>query len=560
MGAPPLLVVGLDGATFDVLHPLAERGELPHLSRLMSAGLSTELRSTQPPATLPAWTSFLTGMAPDRHGVTDLFLHPPGRYDLVPATGAVRRVPTFARRLSDAGKRVVTLGVPGTFPPEPISGLSIAGFDAPGRRAAGPEAVWPPEAYQRVLSLGGWRYATFNEQRGGPESLRGATAALLDDLDKKQALVTSLMASERPWDVFCVHLQATDTAGHHLWHTWDARSPRHLPGLADALPSVYRRCDALVGALLRACPEARVLVVSDHGMGGASDVAVYLNRFLAARGLLRFSAGSLRGSLWRSGARALLRALMGRLPNGAATALAARLPQRLSALGLSVWRGQGVDFAASQAFSDELDYAPAVWLNRRGVFSAGRLSDAEGERLAERLAHELVVELRHPDSGEPLIRKVHRRRDLYDGPAAELFPDLLVEPAWPGSFRPSFLVSRGPGPAVRRLSPAEFSAPRGAGMPGVHRREGIFLAAGPELPALELPALDIAQAGAFVYPLVGLPPPEDCAALPPHLDALARTLCRGDALPPAEVVAPTAYDPAGEAAVTDRLRSLGYIE
>ena len=123
---PRLLIIGLDGATFDVLHPLFDRGELPALAKLTRDGLSTELLSTQPPATMPAWTSFLTGAPPDRHGVSDIFVHPPGSYDLVPSSDAMRRLPTFLKRLSEVGRRVVALGVPGTFPPEPVNGVTVS--------------------------------------------------------------------------------------------------------------------------------------------------------------------------------------------------------------------------------------------------------------------------------------------------------------------------------------------------------------------------------------------------------------------------------------------------
>ena len=63
------LVIGLDGATFDLLVPMAERGWLPNIGRAMQQGAAGVLRSTIPPLTAPAWSSFQTGLTPGRHGV-----------------------------------------------------------------------------------------------------------------------------------------------------------------------------------------------------------------------------------------------------------------------------------------------------------------------------------------------------------------------------------------------------------------------------------------------------------------------------------------------------------
>ena len=55
------LVIGLDGATFDLLVPMVEQGWLPNLGRAMEQGAASALRSTVPPLTAPAWSSFQTG-------------------------------------------------------------------------------------------------------------------------------------------------------------------------------------------------------------------------------------------------------------------------------------------------------------------------------------------------------------------------------------------------------------------------------------------------------------------------------------------------------------------
>ena len=64
-----VLVIGLDGATFDILRPLAEEGWLPNIGRLMREGVCGELTSTIPPITAAAWTSFATGKNARKHGL-----------------------------------------------------------------------------------------------------------------------------------------------------------------------------------------------------------------------------------------------------------------------------------------------------------------------------------------------------------------------------------------------------------------------------------------------------------------------------------------------------------
>lgn len=70
-GPNKVLVLGLDGATFDLIKPWAAAGYLPTLKRLMEEGAHGSLRSTTPPMTGQAWTSFATGVNPGKHRLYD---------------------------------------------------------------------------------------------------------------------------------------------------------------------------------------------------------------------------------------------------------------------------------------------------------------------------------------------------------------------------------------------------------------------------------------------------------------------------------------------------------
>ena len=106
----PILVLALDGATFDVIRPLVEVGDLPNLGAWMKSGLASALPSTTPPVTFPAWSSFMTGREPSEHGVFDFTQKTPGNYRLRFVNATDRQAPSIFRRVSDAGGSVLVLG------------------------------------------------------------------------------------------------------------------------------------------------------------------------------------------------------------------------------------------------------------------------------------------------------------------------------------------------------------------------------------------------------------------------------------------------------------------
>ena len=122
---PPVLVLALDGASFAVLRPMAAAGRLPHLGRWMAEGFQAPLRSTCPPVTFPAWSTFMTGLEPAQHGIYDFTQKIPGRYRVRFVNASHRYGESVFAPISRAGGQVLVLGLPATFPPEAVSMTAV---------------------------------------------------------------------------------------------------------------------------------------------------------------------------------------------------------------------------------------------------------------------------------------------------------------------------------------------------------------------------------------------------------------------------------------------------
>jgi predicted AlkP superfamily phosphohydrolase/phosphomutase len=552
----PLLVIGLDGATLDLVRPWVRAGRLAHLARLMERGAWGPLRSTIPAATFPAWTSLVTGVNPGRHGVLDFTQRVPGTYRVRFVNGSARRTPALWNRVAAAGGRAVVVTVPATYPPEPIPGVMVSGFDSPLATAIDGSFVHPPALWAEIRALvGRLPFADFQEVTIGPGWHADALARLLDGIPRRARLVRTLLAREE-WSAAMVVFGESDTVAHHFWRFHDPRSPRHAPGsgFEDAVARVYAALDDAVGGLVAAVPpETTIAVVSDHGMGGAGDRVVHLNRRLADAGLLRFRARGTRARL----AAAVRATALAAIPIRFQGAILRRLPGAAGRFeGLA--RFGAVDWAGTVAYSEELDYHPSVWLNVRGREPEGTVAPADYETTRARVADALGAWT--DGDGRPVVRRVWRRDELYAGPAVAEAPDLLLELAPVDGYSPSCLRSTGPGPALRRLAAAELGGGKGRGMNGTHRRDGLFAFAGPGVPrAGECPAADIVDVLPTLLALADLEVPEglDGRPIAGALDAPPRW---GADVVPAPPAGGVALDAAASRDLARRLAALGYLE
>lgn len=580
-----VFIIGWDGATFDLIRPWVAAGKLPNIARLMANGVHGSLRSTIPPWTFPAWTSFMTGKNPGKHGIYDFFRPRPGTYELEFVNGGHRRADTFWKILSEAGRKVVSISVPCTFPPEPVNGAMISGFDFPGE---GPgsfvdaRGMYPPELYEELRRNVGRHpidaAVAKDINQGRPEVALDRILATI----RQKAQTAKYLLSKRDWDCFMILFGESDGAGHQFWKYCDPHSPLFVdrPDLRDSLLRVYRELDRQAGELLALLPsDATVMMMSDHGFGGVGDWLICPNCWLCGQGFLHFRS-RLTGRWARRLEAVKHRAVVG-LPAWLQR-LVYRLGNRLVGRLEASLRYGAIDWSRTEAYFDENPYFPVLRVNLKGRQPEGIIEPGEQyERVRDRLIERLEA-WRHPATGERVVEKAYRREEVYDGPCLSEAADVVAKWALHGGYNYAFkLSSKSPGSGW-----SEHADPRCpetqqfySSKSGSHRDDGIFLCHGPNVRrGASLDGARIIDLAPTLLRLLGVEVPADMdgRVLDEILAAPGEAVghdrvngnghCAAEALVPAFFAAPAepaadaCYSETDQEKVGERLRALGYIE
>lgn len=513
-----VFVLGLDGATFDVIRPMTARGTLPTFAELLEKGGHGTLPSTIPALSPPAWTSFATGKNPGKHGIigfAKMLLH---NYKLELVCGLDTKVRTLWELLSEHGKRVIVVNVPMTYPPKPVNGLLVSGLDTPGLHA---DFTFPPQLKEELLGVA--EDYSINLHLGGylqtDKRRHQALKMILSSIDARQKVVKYLM-QKYPWDFFVVRFNNPDIVQHHFWKYMDPNHPDFSAESAEdfkqAIYTVYQKLDRVAADILKRLDDGTTLVVlSDHGAGPRINKAIYINEWLQSQGYLSLANES---TQTRQPLQASVRAfyqylhkLMVMLLSFAHPRLKGflkrLLPYSFSQMSLFFKFSEGlsaIHWAKTVAFLAEED---SIRIHLKTRYPEGIVEPEAYEALRDELIGKLAT-LRDPETGEPLFDKILKREEIYRGPYSQQMPDI-------------FLVTKDSrydvsGKCFRNQQQAKFGhafvckQTNWSGANGRHRPDGIFLINGPHCqPKIELKDLSLTDILPTILFAMGLPIPRD---------------------------------------------------
>lgn len=542
MNFPRTLVVGIDGATFDLIKPWAKAGLLPTFAHLLQHGAHATLDAYPYLNSAAAWTNFVTGYNPGQHGIFDFTNQAKSTWR--PTGGADRSKPAFWHLLAAGGQRVGVMNVPISFPAEQTNGFMVSGMDSPAPDRKG---FTQPEGLYQELRRAGIAYeidvpnlaqTTKQKVMELPRAVRDMTLA------RTRAFLYLL--EKYPCDAAMLVYVGSDRMSHYFW----SETPP-APGAPEWKPlrELLQLYDAQLEQLLaRATSDTTVFVVSDHGFGVARHAYLGMNPLLERLGYqtrrTRPSQATVLGNLLRIGRRTV----PGRWQKG----LALRFPRAHTRASRSDKQGE-FDWSRTRAFAHLGNH---VRINSRARYDHGIVPAEEYDALCLEL-RDVLCALTDPESGAPLMADVYRRDAFYHGPHAYLAADLVGK--WiPRNVRHALAYRRsGHDIVIRPGAPAN-------GWRGTHLPEGIFIAYGKGIRGgVAHPPLTHLELTPTLLYLHDQPVPADMDGrvltewFEPAFSA-SRPIQRGRAVE---------YRPAGDAlndaenqVIENRLRHLGYIE
>lgn len=551
-----VLVIGLDGATFDLIKPWAAEGYLPTFSRLLQDGAHGTLRSTIPPMTAPAWTSFATGTNPGQHRLYDWIARESDSYHFSPVTALDATTPTIYTLLSQAGRRVCALNVPMTYPPVPVNGVMVSGIPAPSTRN---NITYPTGLYQDILQAVG-DYILYPDP-GQAYSDSGVDAFLerLYRATDLRARTFDFLRSREAWDFAMLVFNGTDTICHALWKYMDREHPLHDPGrfgkYGSAIRDYYQHIDKHLARLVNSLDDDTTLIImSDHGFGPFHKF-IHVNNWLMREGLMHLRSGlgsSLKASLFR----------LGFAPMNVYNLL---MQLGLGALKREVVRGQGqgllkalflsfedVDWQRTVAYS--LGNVGQIYVNLAGREPSGCVQPgAAYEQVRENIIARLG-QLRDPATDELVVEAIYRREEIYSGDQLEHAADIL--------FIPRRLEYFGFG--EYEFGSHQVIEAMKRGISGTHRMNGICMAYGRAVqPGAHVESAHIFDLAPTILHLLDVP-------IPDHMDGNVLKAMLNGTVRLAPRSAQTEWNGQSgdlngglteqeKEVIAERLRSLGYV-
>ena len=495
---PKIVVIGIDSATFDIIEPLVNQGKLPVFARFMKEGVWGRLRSTIPPVTPPAWTSFMTGKNPGKHGVFDFYGYTTGGYERPVINSEFNKAKTLWRILSENSQKVGIINVPLTYPPEQVNGFLIPGMQYAFNVDKG--FTYPKDLLSEIEGKFGKYEVIFGDERSLYTNELDHFISKWKEITARRQEIILYLLDKYETDFFMAVFYSIDPIQHHFWKFYDRNHPQYDEELAkkykDVIPEFYQLIDANIGQILdKVDKNTAVFIISDHGAGSHGG-GFFINKWLMKKKLLKIKKRyyPLLWIRWPHIFFKILRrlghpAIAWTIPMLFYTQLKNKVDPR-EGLRLS----QMIDWKKTKAYSGNYT-EQGIYINLKGREVDGIVDKDEYPKLRDYIA-DALYNLIDPKTKTKVVDTVFKKEDVYHGPYVEFAPDL-------------FVVMKGGDVLLQKDIHCEMFS-RNPHISGTHRIDGIFIAKGSMLnESLKLENLNIVDLSPTILYLLGVEIPED---------------------------------------------------
>ncbi len=270
---PRVLLIGLDGASWNVMQPLIKEGKLPHIKELMDKGCSGAMRTFFPLQSEVIWTSIATGKTSQKHGISGLLMNDPDTGEYVPVSSNLRKAEAIWSILSENKRKVGIVNYLVTWPAEKVNGVMIAGrkVDIKDITCSAKRLSYPLFtelcSEEELEGLKGLKVSLFSEFK---KEENGALCDKSQRIDNFMANFAKRLLRNPEFDFFCLYLMGTDVVSHYFWKysfpEGFAVPQEEIQKYKDLINNYYIWCDGIIGDVLKAAGDFDLVILcSDHG-------------------------------------------------------------------------------------------------------------------------------------------------------------------------------------------------------------------------------------------------------------------------------------------------------
>ncbi len=266
-----VVIIGIDGAPFSLFDTYIKDGLMPEFSKMSYEGKLFKMNSSLPEVSSVAWTSFMTGENPGRHGIFGFMEIDRNNYEYI--------FPNFKSIKSDLFWEslklpTVAFNIPQTYPARPINGVIVSGFVALDLK----QAVYPERIYDYLKSIGYRLDVDTNLAKENPDLF---FKNLFETFERRKEAVRHLYKTE-DWQIFIGTITETDRLHHFFFDSAYSGEYHHI------FKEFYSSLDQFLGEIYRMAKDdgALFMTCSDHGFTETKS-EVYINRWLMENGFLK---------------------------------------------------------------------------------------------------------------------------------------------------------------------------------------------------------------------------------------------------------------------------------
>lgn len=290
-------LIGLDGASWNLMEQPLREGKLPNFKRLMEGGSYGPLQSFVPTKSPILWTSIATGKTQLKHGIGNFTAEKDGK--MIPVSGSQRVVKAFWNIASDYGLSTGVINWWVTWPPEKVNGYMISDRWRNGnaKQLEGMVLTYPPDLDKELPKIGltKEKYLEDCQKFGLPTAVHPPAQSKNVDLlfdgyktywgqDKAVREACRRMTAKHPVDVFGVVFRIIDVSSHLYWTYLDAdlvdkmrakqaagtMTPEDIKTIDAAfvklIEPIYIYADHILGEFLKyQDKDTTYIICSDHG-------------------------------------------------------------------------------------------------------------------------------------------------------------------------------------------------------------------------------------------------------------------------------------------------------